>query len=172
MASAFENISTLVEYFPTASVVELTECQAVYNEHKHRVYSLSFWMTDNELLAEELLERTFQSAFASESLPDQQSIDEIWMDVVREFMAVGELTLNCGECRRVLSVRRNTRRVDLERAVVELPATEKVVFLLHDVERYDIARTANLIGLTKRECQRGLHQARLRIRELLAKIAQ
>jgi len=65
-------------------------------------------------------------------------------------------------------VRSNTLRVDLEAAVIQLPATEKLIFLMHDVERYDHDRVARLLGITERESRLGLHQARLRVRELLA----
>ena len=39
--------------------------KAIYEENRHRVYALSFWMTDSELQAEQLLEATFVRAFAS-----------------------------------------------------------------------------------------------------------
>ena len=77
--------------------------------------------------------------------------------------------LNCAPCDRVLSVRRNTLRVDLERAVVQLPSTEKMIFLMHDVEGYDHARIAYLLNVSKDDSCRAVHQARLRLRELLAK---
>ena len=40
---------------------------------------------------------------------------------------------------------------------------------MHDAENYDHARIARTLGLTEDESRRGLHQARLRMRELLAK---
>jgi DNA-directed RNA polymerase specialized sigma24 family protein len=84
-------------------------------------------------------------------------------------MPLGTLTLNCAACERVLAVRRNTLRVELERAVVQLPSTEKMIFLMHDVERYDHTRIARTLGLSDEESRIGLHQARLRMRELLVK---
>jgi RNA polymerase sigma-70 factor (ECF subfamily) len=66
-------------------------------------------------------------------------------------------------------VRRNTLRVDLERAVIQLPNTEKMIFLMHDVEGYDHAHIARLLSITEDSSRQGLHQARLRMRELLAK---
>ena len=84
-------------------------------------------------------------------------------------MSLGALTLNCAAADRVMSVRTNTLRVDLERAVVQLPNTEKMIFLMHDVERYDHARIASLLGISIQSSMEGLHQARLRMRELLAK---
>jgi DNA-directed RNA polymerase specialized sigma24 family protein len=58
----------------------------------------------------------------------------------------------------------------LERAVVQLPATEKLIFLLHDVESYEHERIAKLLGITTDESKFGLHQARLRVRELVARM--
>jgi DNA-directed RNA polymerase specialized sigma24 family protein len=49
-----------------------------------------------------------------------------------------------------------------------LPATERLVFLMHDVENYDHARIARTIGITEAESKAGLFQARLKLRELLA----
>jgi len=37
----------------------------------------------------------------------------------------------------------------LERAVIQLPDTEKMIFLMHDVEGYDHARIARLLGMTE-----------------------
>jgi RNA polymerase sigma-70 factor, ECF subfamily len=68
-----------------------------------------------------------------------------------------------------MSVRRNVRRVDLERAVVQLPATERLVFLMHDVEDYDHSRISRCVGISEEESRRALHFARLRVRELLAR---
>jgi DNA-directed RNA polymerase specialized sigma24 family protein len=68
----------------------------------------------------------------------------------------------------VSQVRRNTRRADLERAVVQLPSTERMIFLMHDVENYDHARIARTLGISEVESKAGLFQARLKLRELLA----
>ena len=142
----------------------------IYEQNRHRVYSLAFWMTDSELAAEELMIQAFCRAFALAGAPTADAIDEA---VVAELRAccddLGSLTLNCSPCDRVRNVRSNTLRTDLERAVVQLPDTEKLMFLLHDVEGYDHAHIARLLGVTEDQSQRGVHQARLRLRELLAK---
>jgi RNA polymerase sigma-70 factor, ECF subfamily len=52
-----------------------------------------------------------------------------------------------------------------------LPATERMIFLMHDVEGYDHDRIARTIGLERDESVQGLHQARLRLRNLLAGLA-
>ena len=140
-----------------------------YENNRHHVYSLAFWMTDNELAAEELMTQTFCRAFSATHQPTIDDIDCALISELREYMDLGALTLNCALSDRVLSVRTNTMRVDLERAVVQLPNTEKMIFLMHDVEGYDHARIARLLGISKNVSVQGLHQARLRMRELLVK---
>lgn len=164
--------------------VKITECGAilpalgersrdcyheVYERNRHRIYSLAFWMTDNELAAEELMKSAFVRAFAVNPEPTPEALDRALIAELRERMLLlGALTLRQVECRQVINLRRNTLRVHLERAVVQLPATERMIFLLHDVEAYDHARISRLLAISEEESRYGLHQARLRLRELLA----
>ena len=113
--------------------------------------------------------QAFCRAFAKADAPSAEEIDRCLISVLREYMPLGTLSLDCAPCEKVLSVRRNTLRVDLERAVVQLPPTEKMIFLMHDVESYDHARIGRALGISDEESRLGLHQARLRMRELLAK---
>lgn len=166
MASSFQNLM----YLP--AVATRAEYEHVYEMNRHRVYSLAFWMTDNELVAEEVSHRTFLRAFAAAAEPSDEMIDRALLAEVRELMPVGAMTLSCAAATEVMGVRRNTMRVHLERAVVQLPATERMVFLFHDVEKYSPARIARLLGLSQDEVLQGLHQARLRMRELIAEAQQ
>ncbi len=162
MADSFQNLM----YLP--AVAARAEYERIYEANQHRIYSLAFWMTDNELTAEELSHRAFLRAFAAAAEPSDEMIDRALLAEVRELMPVGSLTLTCAPVTEVMGVRRNTMRVHLERAVVQLPATERMIFLLHDVENYSPARIARLLGLAQEEVLQGLHLARLRMRELIA----
>jgi RNA polymerase sigma-70 factor (ECF subfamily) len=144
------------------------EGREIYEQNRHRVYSLAFWMTDNELAAEALTVQTFSRAFASDQELTAYEIDRALVIELRSLLPLGTLTLDCAPCEQILSVRRNTLRVDLERAVIQLPNTEKLMFLMHDVEGYEHAYIASLLGVTEDNSQLGVHQARLRLRELLA----
>lgn len=139
-----------------------------YEQNQHRVYSLAFWMTDSELAAEEFAATTFIKAFEKSAAPTADEIDEALVAELRKSFEIGDFTLDCAPSADVKNVRSNTLRVDLERAVVELPATEKLIFLMHDVERYQHSQIARLLGIQENESRLGLHQARLRMRELLA----
>src|ERR1051326_558934 len=81
------------------------EYSRIYEENRHRIYSLAFWMTDNELTAEELATSVFLRAFAASSSPTTEQIDYAFMAEVRETTAVGTLTLNCSASSATTSVR-------------------------------------------------------------------
>ena len=159
----------LDRYLPGLFSNQVDSCREIYELNRHRVYSLAFWMTDNELMAEELMIQSFSRAFSLSRQPSAEEIDRALLAELRAYVELGRLTLHCAPCEKVLSVRRNTLRVDLERAVVQLPPTEKIIFLMHDVEGYDHARIAHLLDITETDSCHGLHQARLRLRELLVK---
>jgi len=144
----------------------------IYNENCHRIYSLAFWMTDNEQVAEQVATNVFLRAFASGRPPSADQIDRALLEELRDLVTMEGLTLCCEASAESGSMGRNMKRVHLERAVVQLPATEKLIFLLHDVEGYAHARIASLLGITEGDCRLGLHQARLRVRELVSKIQQ
>jgi RNA polymerase sigma-70 factor (ECF subfamily) len=58
-------------------------------------------------------------------------------------------------------------RIDLERAIGQLPTGFKAVLVLHDVEEYSHSEIAKLRGRTVGTSKSQLHKARQRLRELL-----
>jgi RNA polymerase sigma-70 factor (ECF subfamily) len=170
MASTFQQakISGYATFLPAATTERVEKFEAVFEANRRRIYALAFWMTDNELVAEELMRLTFGRGFALNSEPTAEALDRALLSELREQMPIGVLSLDEGVCSDTPSVRQNALRVHLERAVVQLPPTERMIFLLHDVEGYDHARVARTVGVSEDESQNGLHQARLRMRNLLA----
>ena len=170
MADIFQDakLTGFAAYLPIVATEKIETYRAAYEQNRHRVYSLAFWMTDNELEAEQLLGNTFRRAFATSGEPTAESIDRALLTEVREFAAIGTLSLECAVATEVAEIRTNTKRVHLERAVVQLPATERLIYLLHDGEGYKHAHISKLLGLTEAESRSGLHQARLKLRELVA----
>lgn len=162
-------ITGMAAYLPTVAE-PIESYEQIYERNRDRVYSLAFWMTDNELAAEEILGNVFLRAFAMTSEPGDEMIDRALITELRELTTIGSLTLRCGTVDEVLGIRSNTKRIFLERAIVQLPKTERMIFCMHDGEGYDHARIARTLGLTETESQQGLHQARLRVRELVSEM--
>ena len=168
MASSFQGVMGNLMVFAPAAAREKAEYSKIYNEHCHRIYSLAFYHTDNELAAEQLAANTFLRAFALLRKPGVEHVDQAFVTEAREFMAIGTLTLNSIASSEATNIRGNIKRVHLERAVVQLSATEKLVFLFHDVEGYEHKRIGGLLGISEEESALALHNARVQIRELVA----
>lgn len=169
MLNTFQDGSrTQCHAFTSDAVIAAAERRATFDRNRHRVYSISFWMTGNELAAEDLMADAFRLAFSTNSASGPEEVDQALVAELRKTFDLPVFTLNCTPSTEVRNVRRNALRVELENAVLQLPATEKLIFLLHDVERYDHDGIARLLGITERESNFGLHQARLRLREILA----
>jgi RNA polymerase sigma-70 factor (ECF subfamily) len=155
-------------YLPAVRQSHASASREVYEQNRHRVYAIAFWMTDHELAAEAVMTDAFSRAFASYEQPNSEQVDNALITELRARMPLGALTLDCEPSEEVRSVRYNILRVDLERAVVQLPGTEKLIFIMHDVEGYDHARIADTLQLTEDQTRLGLHQARLCVRQFLA----
>lgn len=148
----------------------------IFESHRHRAFGIAYYMTGNEIEAEEILTNTFITAFSAAEEPGAQEVDAALVGelgarlplgapaapVTREEYAAGSSVLSG----------RNVRRTDLEEALHTLPASERLVFLLHDVEGYKPAAIAPLLQIPEAQVNRSLISARIRIRRALAERPQ
>jgi len=146
------------------------EYSQVYEAARYRIFSLAYWMARDEISAEHMTSRAFQRAFVASCTLHDELLDKILVSELRELMPIGNLSLGQPLATQPAGIRGNVNRAQLEEAVMQLPPTERLIFLLHDVERYEHARIARTVNVTEAESQLGLHAARLRNRELLANI--
>lgn len=144
----------------------------IYESHRHRVFSVSFYMTGSELGAEDILQQVFIQAFQREDQPDGSAIDNA---LIRELSLRGLLPqdqpapvpANSG-----ISPGGNVLRADLEEAIRALPARERLVFLFTDVEGYPASRIAALLRIPEASVRRTALTARMRLRAELAAIRE
>src|SRR5271170_3233555 len=101
----------------------------VYESHRHRTFSLAFYMTGNEIEADEILDPTFIRAFQQNEHPDGPAVDSALIGELSE-----RFPLKKEEPPAVIAPGNfshgNVRRPDLEAAVCSLPANERLLFLL------------------------------------------
>jgi RNA polymerase sigma-70 factor, ECF subfamily len=161
--------SVIIQTVSSASSQCQEQRKAIYEANRRRVYSFAFWMTDSEPMAEHLSQCTFLRAFSLYDRPSDEQIDDSLLRELHKEASVSlqPLQLHCAVAREVSNARRNTQRVELERAIMQLPYTERMIFCMHDGDGYDHARIARTLGIGENESRQGLHQARLRIRELV-----
>ena len=58
-------------------------------------------------------------------------------------------------------------RLDLERAIAQLPEGARAAFLLHDVEGFQHQEIAAILGISEGTSKSQVHKARIRLRALL-----
>jgi len=161
--------------------------QALYNLHKRRVYSLCLRMTGNTASAEDLTQEAFLQLFrkigtfrgesAFSTWLHRMSVNVVLMQLRRKNMPVVSLeeTMEGDEEGKVRKepgapderLAGSIDRLQLQRAVDELPPGYRTIFVLHDVEVYEHNEIATMVGCSIGNSKSQLHKARLKLRELL-----
>lgn len=137
----------------------------VFESHRHHVFSVAYYMTGDELQAESILQDTFTEAFRVDSRPSIEQLDgSLMMELHRRLTLTPVPPVSISSDGLGAA---NVRRTDLEEALWELPARERLCFLLRDVEGYTPERIAGLLESPREEINCTLCSARLRLRSLL-----
>jgi DNA-directed RNA polymerase specialized sigma24 family protein len=144
----------------------------VYESHRHRIFSLAFYMTANELEAEEILASTFVSVFQQHDRPDGFAVDSALVHQLSEKFPLRHEEPPAVPAAGLGLSNRNVHRSVLEAAVSNLPANERLLFLLRDVEGYAPSMISRLLDIPEPQVQRTLFSARIRLRQALAKQVQ
>lgn len=145
----------------------------VYESHRHRAFSLAFYMTGNEIEAEEILATTFVRAFQAQERPDGFAVDSALVQELSQRFPLQEVEAPAVIVQGAAAAnQRNVRRSDLEAAVRNLPANERLLFLLRDVEGYAPAMISRLLNIPEAQVQRACFSARIRLCQLLAEQAR
>ena len=157
----------------TAQAEESSLAQAqrdIYDSHRHRVFSLAYHMTGNELAAEQLLTSSFIAAFSVAPKPDGLVIDQALIAQLRHYFSFTSAAPAVMDTATVPVSGKNVRRTDLEEAIQELPSTERLLFLLRDVEGYRSEMISQLLEMPQPQVNRALFSARIRLRGILARL--
>lgn len=159
----------------------------LYSLHKKRIYSLCLRMVGDVAEAEDLTQEAFLqlhrkiSSFRGDSAFStwlhrlavnvvlmqlrKKGLSLISMDEAMEPDSQGTPSRGFGS--RDQSLAGSIDRLALERAVQDLPAGYRLVFVLHDVEGYDHPEIASMLDCSIGNCKSQLHKARLRLRDAL-----
>ena len=155
----------------------------LYDRHATRLYNLARRMTGSPSQAEDLLQEIFLQAFRKLSSFKGDSALGTWLYRLAMNLCLDRLRSRQGKAERVtvsLEDERDeavvqptgrvdsvVRRLDLERAIEQLPASYKAAFLLHDVEGFEHHEVGDLLGIAEGTSKSLVHKARLRIRAYL-----
>jgi RNA polymerase sigma-70 factor (ECF subfamily) len=163
---------------------DLGAFEELYKAHAGRLYSLAYRMLGNAADAEDLLQEIFLSAHRKlESFRGDAALGT-WLyrlamnqilDYVRSRAArAGQLTDGLDDASVLPDAGghrladRAIDRIDLERALGELPDGCRAAFVLHDVEGLEHKEVADVLGIAEGTSKSQVHKARLRLRRLLS----
>jgi RNA polymerase sigma-70 factor (ECF subfamily) len=162
--------------------------ERLYHLHSRRVYSLCLRMVGNTAEAEDLTQEAFLQLFrkiatfrgesAFSTWLHRLSVNVVLMKLRRKSAtetSLEEMTEpdeEAGSRRRDfgaadLQLSGSIDRVNLQRAVEQLPPGYKAVFVLHDVQGFEHNEIAEIMHCSIGNSKSQLHKARMRLRELL-----
>jgi len=159
----------------------------LYSLHKRRIYSLCLRMVSNAAEAEDLTQEaflqlhrkiaTFRGDSAFSTWLHRLAINVVLMHLRKKGLPVTSLdeamepTHDDGPGRSFgapdLSLSGSIDRLALERAVADLPAGYRLIFVLHDVEGYEHNEIAGMLDCSIGNSKSQLHKARLKLRDAL-----
>lgn len=159
----------------------------LYSLHKRRIYSLCMRMVGNAAEAEDLTQEAFLQLHRKISTFRGDSAFTTWLHrmainvVLMQIRKKGLSLISMDEAMEPapegspgrsfgaldLTLSGSIDRLALERAVGDLPAGYRVVFVLHDIEGYEHNEIASLLDCSIGNCKSQLHKARLKLRDAL-----
>ncbi len=159
---------------------------ALFNTHKAKVYSICLRMTGNTAEAEDLTQDAFLQVFRKLASFRGDSALSTWLyrvtvnTVLMHFRKKGlhQVSLDAPVNRASGPQKRehgkvddrlsgSVDRIDLTRAMKELPTGYRTIFVLHEVKGYEHHEIANLLRCSVGNSKSQLHKAKTRMRELL-----
>jgi RNA polymerase sigma-70 factor (ECF subfamily) len=160
---------------------------ALYDKHRRRVYSLCLRMTANTAEAEDLTQEAFLQLFRKIGTFRGESAFSTWLhrlSVNVVLMHLRKKSLPAVSLEETtqgtddespkkdfgtedLALAGSIDRLQLQRAVEELPPGYRTIFVLHDVHGYEHNEIAEMVGCSIGNSKSQLHKARMKLRDLL-----
>jgi len=154
--------------------------ETLYKQHGARIFSLASRMAGSPEEGEDLLQEIFLQAYRKlDSFKGDASIGT-WLyrlalnhclDFVRSRRAkMGKMTetLDADSSIEPIAARETpVARIDLQRAIEQLPEGCREAFVLHDIEGYDHKEVAGMLGIAEGTSKSQVFKARLKLRAML-----
>jgi RNA polymerase sigma-70 factor (ECF subfamily) len=159
--------------------------EELYRAHAGRLYSLIFRMAGSVQEAEDLLQEVFLNAhrklgsFRGDSslgtwlyrMAVNQCLDFLRGRQAKMARTTGSLDEEGADEPAAFApiVPTAVSRIDLERAIAQLPPGCRAAFVLHDVEGFEHHEVAAMLGVSVGTSKSQVHKARMKLRGLLAR---
>jgi RNA polymerase sigma-70 factor (ECF subfamily) len=161
--------------------------ERLYQLHSSRVYRLCVRMVKNPTEAEDLTQSVFLQVFRKIQTFRSDSLFYTWLHRLtvnialmhfrkrkRPELLLDEIPQSNDESHKVVEFGRSDLnlkgvidRVNLEKAIDQLPPGYKKMLILHDIQGYQHSEISHMLGCSVGNSKSQLHKARERLRELL-----
>ncbi len=165
--------------------------ECIYRLHSRRVYALCLRIVGNTTEAEDLTQEAFLQLFRKIHTFRGESAFSTWLhrlSVNIVLMRLRKKSLVQTSLEEITEPDEETGgpgmefgapdllltgsidRINLQRAIDQLPLGYKAAFVLHDIEGYEHHEVAEIMGCSAGNSKSQLHKARMRLRELLQEL--
>ena len=162
---------------------ELGAFEEIYRTHSARLFGLLNRMVGNPADAEDLLQEVFLAAHRKLDSFRGESALGTWLYRLATNHCLDHLRSRAAKAGQVTDAiddepvavdagsraiaERTVAKMDLERALAQLPDGCRAAFLLHDVEGLEHREVADALGIAEGTSKSQVHKARLKLRALL-----
>jgi len=162
---------------------DLGAFEELYRAHSGRLFSLLCRMLGNPTDAEDLLQDAFLAAHRKLDTFRGESSLGTWLYRLTTNLCLDHLRSRAARTSQVTDTlddeprladqasrglaERAVNRMDLERALAQLPEGCRAAFILHDVEGLEHREVGEVLGIAEGTSKSQVHKARLRLRALL-----
>jgi RNA polymerase sigma-70 factor (ECF subfamily) len=164
---------------------DLGAFEDVYKAHAGRLYGVALRMVGNPTDAEDMLQEIFLAAHRKLETFRGESALGTWLYRLAVNLCLDYLRSRTGRAIQVTDplddehglsdvgsrglAERTVTKMDLERALAQLPEGCRMAFVLHDVEGLEHREVAEIMGIAEGTSKSQVHKARLRLRTLLGR---
>jgi RNA polymerase sigma-70 factor (ECF subfamily) len=141
--------------------------ERLYRRYLSRIYSLCTRLSGSRTKGEELTENVFVRAW--EELPQfkSESAFATWVHRLATDVVLNGRKEDEGAAATIEQA--GSARLDLSQAIDRLPAGDRRIFVLHDVEGYKHEEIAEIFGITAGGSKAKLRRARVLLKETLGR---
>lgn len=164
---------------------DLGAFEELYRAHAGRLYSVACRMLGNQTDAEDLLQDIFLTAHRKLDSFRGESALGTWLYRLATNLCLDHLRSRAARTNQLSDALdddpavpdiagrgladRTVAKMDLERALAQLPDGCRAAFVLHDVEGLEHREVAQALGIAEGTSKSQVHKARLRLRALLGR---
>jgi len=164
---------------------DLAAFEAIYRAHSGRLYSVACRVLGNPTDAEDMLQEIFLAAHRKLETFRGESALGTWLYRLAMNLCLDHLrsrATRSGQLTDALDdeyglddtgsrhlAERTVAKMDLERAMAQLPEGCRTAFVLHDVEGLEHREVAEILGIAEGTSKSQVHKARMRLRAMLGR---